>query len=134
MLRFPHSGVVSPGAPLISNLNALENVALVLQYHRRFSFSRARDMIVPRFQVFSIDHCAALRNSALSDEERFLVMLLRAAFRGSPILLDRPFMLIPGVERAVFINESLLKIDDLIGECYIIDYRTNTNRYVASNA
>lgn len=70
------------------------------------------------------------RNPALTTEERFCAMLLRAAMvRDAILVLDRPFSLLTNLRNGRFILDTLGKIDDLIAEIYIFDYSWEKARY-----
>ncbi|MRR15703.1 MAG: hypothetical protein EG826_04515 [Deltaproteobacteria bacterium] len=70
------------------------------------------------------------RNPALTPEERFSVMLLRAAMvRDAMILIDRPFLLVPHLKDVQFITDALKKIDDLYISCHIYDYQWTKEKY-----
>lgn len=63
------------------------------------------------------------RNFALTTEERFCAMLLRAVMvRDAILILDRPFRILTNLRNGGFIMDILQKIDDLIAGVYIFDY------------
>jgi len=73
---------------------------------------------------------AELRSPALSAEQRFCVMLLRAAMvQGAIVVLDRPFAILPHIRNGRFIMETLRKLDDMIVETHIFDYSWEKERY-----
>jgi len=70
------------------------------------------------------------RNPALTHEERFCVMLLRAAMvHEAMILIDRPFLIVPHLKDVQFITDALKKIDDLYISCHIYDYKWMKDKY-----
>jgi ABC-type lipopolysaccharide export system ATPase subunit len=121
---------VSLDAPLISNLTVWANIALIPQYHRNMPARDARalvDDLLGRLGMISI---SKKRNSALTMEERFCAMLLRAVMvRDAVIILDRPFTILSNLRDGGFIMEILQGFDDLIAESYIFDYTWEESRY-----
>jgi ABC-type molybdenum transport system ATPase subunit/photorepair protein PhrA len=82
-----------------------------------------------------MEHIADKRNAALTNKERFIVMLLRAVMvRNALIVLDRPFMIIPDIQDDRFIYDSLQLISDSFKECHIFDYKWFEDRYGIMNA
>ena len=79
-----------------------------------------------------LEHIAGKRNPALSPEERFCAMLLRAAMvKDAMIVIDRPFMIIPHLVNDVYIEDILKKIDDFYLSCHIYDYSWMEEKYGA---
>jgi ABC-type lipoprotein export system ATPase subunit len=123
-------GLVSLDVPLISNLNVWVNIALIKQYHQNLSEEKAKLLVFQYLQKCGMEHSESKRTSALTNKERFLVMLLRAAMvRDAIIVIDRPFVIIPDVPDDIFIYDSLNIIDDSFKECYIFDFAWFKDRY-----
>ena len=119
-LRF---GLVSAEVPLISNLDVLRNIALIYQYHRDASEKNALDFVMQCLQRYGLEKIAHRKNPELSDDERFCVMVLRAAMvEQAVIAIDRPFKMLHYHNDISFIYETLGKIDDLFVRCDIFDY------------
>ncbi len=123
-------GLVSSDVPLISNLCVWSNIALISQYHQRLSTEKAKDIVLQCLQRYGLEKIADKRNQALSEEERFCVMLLRAAMvPNAVIVIDRPFKIMTDLKDTSFIYDALDKIDDLYTQCYIFDYSWDKIRY-----
>lgn len=130
-----HLGLVSSDAPLISNLDVLRNIALIYQYHRDVGEKKAHAFVLECLKRYGLEDIAYKRNASLSDEERFLVMLIRAAMvPDAVIVIDRPFKIIPYLKDISLIYEDLEKIDDLYKQCYILDLSQDKNRYETTDA
>jgi len=128
-------GLVSLDAPLISNLDVWINIALIKQYHENLPDKNAKSLALQYLQRFRMEHIADKRNSALTNKERFIVMLLRAAMvKDSIIVLDRPFTIIPDVQDDRFIYDALQIISDSFKECHTVDYTWYKDRYGIINA
>jgi ABC-type uncharacterized transport system ATPase subunit len=125
----PRLGLVSLETPLISNLSVWSNIALIPQYHQNMPLRAAKAMTQALLQRLGVASIAEKRNPALTTEERFCAMLLRAAI----LVLDRPFSLLTNLRNGRFILDTLGKIDDLIAEIYIFDYNWDKERYGISN-
>ena len=123
-------GLVSLDAPLLSNLDVSVNIALIKQYHENLSADKARELVLSYLTRCSLEHISNKRNPALTNRERFYVMLLRAAMvRDSVVVIDRPFTIIPDVQNDQFIYDALKVVDDSFKECHIFDYLWSKDRY-----
>ena len=130
-----HLGLVSSDAPLISNLDVLRNIALIYQYHRDVGEKKANAFVLECLKRYGLEDIAYKRSAALSEEQRFLVMLIRAAMvPDAVIVIDRPFKMIPYLKDISFIYENLGKIDDLYTQCHILDLSQDKNRYGMTDA
>jgi len=79
---------------------------------------------------FAMESIAERRNPALTMEERFCAMLLRATTVEDAILvLDRPFSILTDHRTGRFLTDALRKVDDLIAETHIFDYSWDKDRY-----
>lgn len=123
-------GLVSPDVPLISNLSIVGNIALIRQYHENLPPKEAEGQALGCLHRFGIGSTAGLRNPALGAEERFFIMLIRAAMvRDAVVVLDRPFRLFPEPPAPGFFDEALRKIDEPIAEVHVFDYHWAQERY-----
>jgi ABC-type lipopolysaccharide export system ATPase subunit len=128
-------GLISLDAPLISNLDIWVNIALIKQYHENLPNKTAKSLALQYLQKYRMEHIADKRNSALTNKERFNVMLLRALMvKDSLIVLDRPFTIIPDVQDDRFIYDALQIVSDSFKECHIFDYKWCEDRYGIINA
>lgn len=126
----PRVGLVSPDAPLISNLSVWSNIALIRQYHQNMPVHEAKALAESLLRRFAMESIAERRNPSLTAEERFCAMLLRAAMVEDAILvLDRPFSILTDHRSGRFLTDSLRKVDDLIAEIHIFDYSWDKERY-----
>ncbi len=123
-------GLVSLEAPLISNLAIWSNIALIRQYHQNMPKQEARAFTEDLLRRLGMVSIAEKRNPALTTEERFCAMLLRASMvRDAIVVLDRPFSILTNLRDGRFIMETLRKVDDLIAETHIFDYSWEKGRY-----
>lgn len=125
-----HLGLVSLEVPLISNLPVWSNISLIRQYHENMPWEEAKTLVLDLLQRFGMAATAEKRNPSLTAEERFCIMLIRAAMvRDAVVVLDRPFRIIPDLPDGRFFTDSLRKVDDLIAEAHIFDYNWEKERY-----
>jgi ABC-type nitrate/sulfonate/bicarbonate transport system ATPase subunit len=91
---------------------------------------QARQIALESLTRLGLAHIANKRNPALSPEERFCVMLLRAAMvKDAMLLIDRPFQIIPHLKNIHYIVDILKIIDDLYLSCHIYDYSWMEDKY-----
>lgn len=115
--------MVSADIPLISNLDVLRNIALIYQYHREASKKIALEFVMQGLRRYGLERIAQKKNPELSDDERFCVMVLRAAMvEKAVIAIDRPFKMLHYHNDLSFIYDTIGKIDDLFVRCDIFDY------------
>jgi len=129
-----HLGLVSLEVPLISNLPVWSNIALIRQYHENMPWKEAKTLVLDLLQRFGMAATAEKRNPSLTTEERFCIMLIRAAMvRDAVVVLDRPFRIFPDLPDGRFFTDALRKVDDLIAEAHIFDYNWEKERYGATD-
>jgi ABC-type nitrate/sulfonate/bicarbonate transport system ATPase subunit len=122
--------MVSEDVPLISNLDVWINIALIKQYHQNLSRDAAEGEVMGYLHRYGLEMIAHKRNPALTAEQRFRVMLLRAAMVTEAIVvIDRPFRLLPALQDSRFVYDSLHIIADLYDKCYVFDYLWFKDRY-----
>ncbi len=106
------------------------NIALIKQYHENMPKRQARQLALACLERFGLGSIALRRNPTLGTEERFCVMLLRAAMvKDAMIMIDQPFQMLPHLKDGRFIMDALKKIDDLFVSCHIFDYRWMEEKY-----
>ena len=94
----------------------------------------AKELTKTLLRRFAMEPIAERRNPALTTEERFCAMLLRAAMvRDVIVVLDRPFGILNDHRNGRFLTEALRKVDDLIAETHIFDYSWDKERYGVPN-
>jgi len=90
----------------------------------------AKELVEDQLRRLGMISITEKRNSALTMEERFCAMLLRAAMvRDAILVLHKPFSIVTELRDSNFIMESLQKIDDLFAEAHIFDYTWEKDRY-----
>jgi ABC-type nitrate/sulfonate/bicarbonate transport system ATPase subunit len=123
---------VSVDIPLISNQDAWLNIALIKQYHENMPQEESERVVLGALQRLDLARIAYKRNPALTNDDRFYVMLLRAAMvRDAAILIDQPFKIIPHLKDVKYIFQALEKIEDLYSSCHIYDYEWMAEKYGA---
>lgn len=106
------------------------NISLIKEYHENMPKKAAQELAFDGLQRLGLGHIVYKRNPALTPEERFCVMLLRAAMvQDAMIVIDRPFKIIPHLKDIRYITIALKKIDDLYSNCHIYDYKWMEEKY-----
>jgi ABC-type sugar transport system ATPase subunit len=130
----PHLGLVSLEVPLISNLPAWSNIALIRQYHENMPQEAAKALAIGILERFGLAGISEKRKPSLKMEEMFCVMIIRATMvRDAVVVLDRPFRILPDCRDGRFFTDALRKVDDLIAEAHIFDYSWEKERYGATD-
>lgn len=115
---------------MISNQEAWLNIALIKQYHDNMSPQESEKLVLALLRKLGLESIAYKRNPALSDEERFFIMLLRAAMvKDAVILIDRPFKIIPHLKNVDGVFKALKAIENLYAVCHIYDYEWMAEKY-----
>ena len=106
-----NSALVCAEVPLISNQEAWLNIALIKQYYDNMSPQESEKLVFSLLRKLGLESVAYKRNPALSDEERFFIMLLRAAMvKDAVILIDRPFKIIPHLKKEQLTTDGYIKL------------------------
>lgn len=122
--------LVSFDIPLISNLDVWNNIALIKLYKEDMNVRQAKKYVLRLLLRFGLEDIAYKRSAVLSEEQKFCVMLMRAAMvKNAIIVIDRPFMILHKSKDSILIMEALMKIEDLFHQCQILDYAWNKSRY-----
>lgn len=122
--------MVSPEAPLISNLDSWINVALIRQYHENMRRDAAYSLVMELFTLFDLEEIPRKRPSELDKKQLFLVKLLRACMvRDAYIVIDRPFLMVPEEKDISFLIRHLRLVEEHYRHCQIIDYALFKERY-----
>ncbi|MBN1381865.1 MAG: hypothetical protein JXA41_09340 [Deltaproteobacteria bacterium] len=129
------SSLISLDIPLISNLDVLNNIALIKLYRDNLPKRQAEQLVLKLLNRYKLEDIAYKRSADLTDEHRFCVMLLRAAMiNEATIVIDRPFIILHNSQDSSFMKYALNTIDDLYNQCHILDYIWNKDRYIKDNA
>ncbi|HQP25238.1 MAG TPA: hypothetical protein PLP16_08730 [Smithellaceae bacterium] len=106
------------------------NIALIKKYHDNMPRQEAWRLAVDCLGKIGLEHIAYKRNPVLTSEERFGVMLLRAAMvQAAMILIVKPFELIPHLNDIQMVTSMLKTIDELYVSCHIYDYQWMQEKY-----
>jgi len=126
----PDGALVSPEMPLRSNLTVLENIAVVPQYRRNLSYSKAVHEAYTLLDRAEFKTCALKRDADLDSEERFVAKWLRAVIASPPlILIDRPGFLLPDTDYPQFLEKMVMVFKPTINDFRILEYPWNRPLY-----
>lgn len=122
--------MVSPDIPLLSNLTAIDNIALILRFHTKNSDQQIYNLLNGLFKDMGIEEIKCLKPSFIDEQTIFVVKLLRAAMMpDSVILIDRPFFMIKNMADIKPVREMLALLDTHFSKCIITDYEWHAGRY-----
>ena len=121
--------LVSKDVPLISNLNIIENIALIHEVHQNMPAQKAESNILELLQKISLENIANQRIPTCNDFELFCAMLIRAVqTQRKTIFIVTPFSLISSL---MTVNEiiSIIEKLDLKKDIIILDLQNNKSNY-----
>jgi ABC-type lipoprotein export system ATPase subunit len=129
-----HLGLVTKELPLLSNLSAWQNIALIKQYHENLGIKKSYETALDLLTRLGIESVAHKRNPQLSEEEIFFVKLIRAVmFLDAKIAIDRPFRQVGESLHPELLHQNLQTLSRYYLRCFIFDYQSNQERYTSFN-
>jgi ABC-type lipoprotein export system ATPase subunit len=78
---------VSPHTPLLSNLNIIENIALIEEVHQNFERKKSHANALKKLKKLNLQHLETKRSSECSDLEIFSLSLIRASMMKDVIIV-----------------------------------------------
>ena len=121
--------LVARDIPLLSNLNLLENVALIYEVHHHMSVKQAELKVMQILKTMGLEQLALKRIAQCNDQEIFQFLLLRA----TAMPQKQAFILLPLslVSHADGIHVILKTINNLNGslKVSILDLKSNQIHY-----
>ena len=105
------------------NLTALENIALIRQYHAGLSWSRASAEAQQLLDLSGHGDCAMQRDEDLTSAQRFAVKLARAISQARPLLvIDRPALMLPDMAYPRHLAALLESLSERLPDYRILDF------------
>ncbi|MBU0631013.1 hypothetical protein KKA17_00035 [bacterium] len=121
--------IIKENIPLISNLNILENIAIIKEVHANKPVIEAEQEALEFLKLLSLEEIAKKRVPECNEFEIFCTMLLRAIMSENPtIVIVTPFSLITtltGVQEIADVISKLNTKKDII----IVDMLNNKTNY-----
>ncbi|BBP04072.1 hypothetical protein TPL01_32220 [Sulfuriferula plumbiphila] len=112
------------------NLTALENIALVEQFHQAMSWTQASARAQRLLDSCGHGDIAMKRDEDLTPTQRFAVKLARAIQLRRPLLvIDRPALLLADVPYPDALGTLLARLADVYPAHRILDYTWNQALY-----
>ena len=122
--------LVSTTLPLRVNLTALENIALIQQFHARLNWLHASAQAQHLLDLAGHGDCAMKRDEDLTPTQRFAVKMARAIVQSRPLLvIDRPALLLPDSPYPTLLASLLHSLSDALPDYQILDYDWNKPLY-----
>ncbi len=117
--------------PLLSNLDIVENIALIKEVHEGYSREAAHALAEEALESFDYGHISRLRSVNCNDGERFIAQLLRATMtQYDKIVIVRPFVMLRDTVEMEVMGASVYRIAQN-RECIVLDMRSNRSKYEA---
>ncbi|HSW60877.1 MAG TPA: hypothetical protein VLJ60_08765 [bacterium] len=121
---------VSPDIPLLSNISAIDNIALVARFHSDIPDKTIFSNIKTLMDILDIGSAINSKPSSFDEMTRFKVKLLRAIMlTGADIVIDRPFYMIRNMPTVLQVRKILTLLDTHFEQCIIADYEWHRDRY-----
>ena len=122
--------IISTTTPLLRDLSVIENIALMLEYNKNYSISKAEQAIFKLMKRFKIEGIKDKRVYELNKKDILIIKYLRAYVSSfDTILVVKPFSMLDNVEDLDVLfelfniyNDKMTKIVDLNSNQY---YRDN---------
>ena len=122
--------IISTTTPLLRDLSAIENIALMLEYNKNYSINKAEQAIFKLMKRFQIEGIKDKRVYELNKKDILIIKYLRAYVSSfDAILVVKPFSMLDNVEDIDVLfelfniyNDKMTKIVDLNSNQY---YRDN---------
>lgn len=124
------AAVVSDRLPLLSNLNMIENIALVLEVHQKMSVQKAESVAFDYLKKLGSEMTGNKRIAQCSEKEVFYVKLIRAMLAPfMEVLIVTPSNLTDKQHSANFIHETVTKLES-VKNVTILDLKSNESHYL----
>ncbi len=125
--------LISRDTPLISNLNMIENIALIKEVHERLSIEKAENIAKEYLEKIGISDIGLNRLNECNSLEIFYVMFIRALMsKEMNVIIVTPFSLISNLRDIQPIIDSI----EILNEgknILIFDNITNKSHYEGSS-
>ena len=121
--------LISRDTPLISNLNMIENIALIKEVHERMPTVKAQELALTILETLDIAHVARQRITNCNSVEIFYILIVRAfMMTAKTIIIQAPYSIVNNLGD---IKTILSKIREIIDDkkILIIDIITNESHY-----
>ena len=121
--------LISKATPLISNLNMLENIALIKEVHELISIDEAEEIANKALSKIGLSNIGLFRLNQCSSMDVFYVMLIRALMtKEMNVIIVTPFALIKNIRniKKVIDNINILNSEKTI---YLLDDIANETHY-----
>ncbi|MEA3372609.1 MAG: hypothetical protein U9Q62_02845 [Campylobacterota bacterium] len=115
--------------PLLSNLNNLENIALIKEIHEHLATEKAQALAMEAFLRIGYEKIARNRSAECNAEGRFITQLIRATMvQYAKIIITTPFVLLDDAREITFFLDLFAKLN-ISERVIILDMQTNRLKY-----
>ena len=121
--------LISKETPLISNLNMLENIALIKEFHDGFSIVKAEKDAHKQLDKIDMSHIELRRATECTSTEIFYIMLIRALMtKELNVIIVSPFSLLDNI-RDIEVVLKDMNILNTKKNIFLIDDTANAPHY-----
>ncbi len=120
---------ISIDTPLISNLNMVENIALIQEFHQLLSINKAESIAYKQLEKIQLSHISTNRLHECSSLEIFYVMFIRALMtQEMDVIICSPLLLIGELQNMKNVINTLIFLNER-KNILILDTQTNEIHY-----
>jgi ABC-type lipoprotein export system ATPase subunit len=123
-LKGKGGALISKETPLLANLTVMDNIALILEYHKNLSLKKAENIVFELLKKCNIEKIRDKKPYQLSRKDIIKVKFLRAYVSDfKHIIIERPFMILDEQNDIDCIFEMFEKFNEKSVE--IVDLESN---------
>ncbi len=121
---------MSQEAPFLSNLNVMDNIALIVDAQKHFTIGGSAEYVKERLSVLHLEDMALRHHTTLSDRDYFFVQLVRASMmQGQSIVIESPFLMVSGEKSIRFVFDFLGSLGVACKDVVIVDLISQRYKY-----
>lgn len=122
---------ISRQTPLLSNLDIIENIALIKEVHERMPRRNAHGAAQMALDTLGYGRIAHTRPAACTVDERFAAQVIRASMlQNATMVIINPFVMLDDSKPIEWIADLLLRLD-VAATALILDVNINRPKYAA---
>ena len=120
---------VSPHTPLLSNLNIIENIALIEEVHQRYNRDTSHKNALKKLEKLNMQYLATKQLSECNEFEKFSLMLIRASMmQYVTIVIITPLVQYQSQDSLEYLTQTM-KILEIEKRTIILDLSLYKNDY-----
>ncbi len=122
--------LISINTPLLSNLNIIENIALIKEVHETLCIKKAEALSLEYLQRINFSHIGFLRPIQCNEIEKFYALFIRALMtKERDVIILSPLSLLNTTDEVESIFNDLIQLNQENKNILILDILTNEVHY-----